>query len=620
MHNESIFISALIFLAAAVVAVPLARRAGFGSVLGYLVAGIIIGPFALGLVGDEGQEIMYFAEFGVVMMLFLIGLELNPKLLWHMRVSIVGMGGLQVGLTAALLTIVGLLFELKWQVALAIGFVLALSSTALVLQTMYEKNLSKNATGKNAFSVLLFQDIAVIPMLALLPLLATYQIEGTGNEHSSSLIAHLNIWLQTIIIFAALAFVIVTGLYAIRPVLRFVAATRTRELFTAMALMLVIGVSILMAKVGLSPALGAFVAGVILAGSEYRHELERNIEPFKGLLLGLFFIAVGAAIDFEVVMKQPLLIPLLVAILVTVKLAALLIVARIFKIHKNSRLLFSVLLAQGGEFGFVLFSFSLTHGILQAEIVSLLTVVIAISMALTPILLVTYERLLSHRFTEKAERENDEIDEKNPVILIGFGRFGTVVGRFLRATGIDVTILDSDPDFIEVLRKMGIKTFYGDVTDIDILHSAGADDAKLILLAMDEPELNIKMADEIRHHFPNAKVMVRARARNDAYQLIDMGFEYIYRETFETALRMGRDVLYELGYRAYQARRLADLFRRHDIETLYEMAEIRHDETQLINNVQIKTRELEGILNSETMTDTPERDKGWDASSLREKF
>ncbi|MBT3604434.1 MAG: potassium transporter, partial [Candidatus Latescibacteria bacterium] len=456
MHEGGFFFQAFVYLMAAVISVPIAKRVGLGSVLGYLIAGIVIGPFVLGLVGEEGQDVMHFAEFGVVMMLFLIGLELQPALLWRLRGPILGMGGLQVGVTTVLIGGIALAFGQTWQVGLALGMTLALSSTAIVLQGLNEKGLMKTEGGQSSFSVLLFQDIAVIPMLAIFPLLAVGHAVGGHDDGHGSLIAHLPGWQQGLVVIALVAGIVVMGRVLLRPVFRFIASTRLRESFTATALLLVIGIAMAMSACGLSPALGTFVAGVVLADSEYRHELESNVEPFKGLLLGLFFIAVGASIDFNLFGEQPGTIVGLVSGLVILKFVVLFVLGMIFKLPTSQNFLLSFALAEAGEFGFVLFSFATQNQVLPPDVASVMIVVVALSMLIAPLLMIINEKLVQPRFaTGEEKREMDTIDEENAVIIAGFGRFGNVVGRLLKAQGIGATVLDLDPEQIEALRQFG---------------------------------------------------------------------------------------------------------------------------------------------------------------------
>ena len=629
MHAESFFFQAFVYLAAAVISVPLAKRLGLGSVLGYLIAGVVIGPFALGLVGEEGQDVLHFAEFGVVMMLFLIGLELEPSRLWRLRVSILGLGGSQVVVTTLLVTGVGLAVGQPWRVSLAVGMILALSSTAMVLQTLAEKELMRTDAGQNAFSVLLFQDIAVIPMLALLPLLAgsSSKMAGASDganaaEHGTTWVAGLPPWGQALAVLGAVAAIVIAGRFLTRPIFRFIARTGLREIFTAAALLLVIGIALLMNQVGLSPALGTFLAGVVLVNSEYRHELEGNVEPFKGLLLGLFFIAVGASIDFRLITENAMGVALTVVGLVVLKLVVLLVLGRVFRMSFDQSLLFSFSLAQGGEFAFVLFSFAAQHHILGPSVSAPLVAAVAISMALTPLLLVVAEKvLLPHIGTrETAEREPDAIEEEHPVIIAGFGRVGNIVGRLLRANGVGLTVLDADSDRVDVLRKLGLEVFYGDATRLDLLHSAGAQRAKLLVAALESPSKNRELIELAHKHFPHLRIIARAEDRADAYDLIEAGVDHVFRETLDSSLQMGIEALRQLGFRSFQAARSARKFRCHDEDALHELATMRHDRKRYINRARERIRLLEELLLSEQEEDDLERDAAWDVATLRRDF
>ena len=626
MQEGGFFFQAFVYLTAAVVAVPISKRLGLGSVLGYLIAGVVIGPFALGLVGQEGQDVMHFAEFGVVMMLFLIGLELQPALLWKLRAPILGMGGLQVGGTALIVTIAGSALGLPWQTALALGLTLALSSTAIVLQTLNEKGLIKTTGGQNSFSVLLFQDIAVIPILAIFPLLAvgnTAHAEINADaHHTTTWIEGLPIWAQTLAVLAVVAAIILAGKYLMGPAFRAIAKTRLRELFTAAALLLVIGIALLMSKVGLSPALGTFLAGVVLAQSEYRHELEIDIEPFKGLLLGLFFIAVGASIDFNLIAADPLLIAELVIALIVVKFLVLFLVGKFFKMGLDNNLLFAFGLAQGGEFAFVLFSFAVQNNVMETSLANPLIAVVAVSMAFTPLLMLINEKLLQPRFgtKEKEEKEADEIDEQNPVIIAGFGRVGSTIGRFLQASGVKATYLDVDPDNVDLLRKMGLKVFYGDASRHDLLHTAGAGEARLLIVAVDNPAKTLEIIETAQKHFPNLRIIARTVSWNDSYEVLDAGISHVYRETLDSSLRMAADALCLLGHRRYQAYRSIKTFRKHDEKFLRELAEMRHDRKELIRGARQRIEDLEKLLLTEIENVGKDKDLGWDATTLIEEF
>ncbi len=613
---------AFVYLLAAVVTVPIAKRLGLGSVLGYLLAGVAIGPFGLGLLGTEGQDVMHFAEFGVVMMLFVIGLELEPSLLWRLRGPIVGLGGLQVVLTTLLVAAVALAVGLSWQAALAVGMTLSLSSTAIVLQTLQEKGLMKSAGGQGSFAVLLFQDIAVIPMLALIPLLATgHASEDEAGHGGATLVSHLPAWAQTLAVLAAVAVIIGGGRYLGRPFFRALAKTRLREIFTAAVLLIVIGIALLMSEVGLSPALGTFLAGVVLANSEYRHELESDIEPFKGLLLGLFFIAVGASIDFALVGSSPGLILGLVAAVVAVKFAVLGILGRVFRLGVDQALLLAFALPQVGEFAFVLFSFAAQEGVLGAEITSPLVAVVALSMAVTPLLLMVNERLVQPRLgtKEAPAREADAIEEESPVLIAGFGSFGATVGRLLRANGVGTTVLDHDSDRVDLLRRMGLKVYYGDATRHDLLHAAGAGKARLLVIALDTPEKTLSLVHTARKHYPHLTILARAFDWDDAHDLIEAGVEHVYRQALDTSLRLGTDAMRLLGFRAHAGHRAAQKFLRHDEESLRELT-VSRKETGYLGAVRRRIEELERMLQADRTEPDLSRDAGWDAESLREDF
>ncbi len=610
---------AFVYLAAACVAVPLAKRAGLGSVLGYLLAGVIIGPFGLHLVGQEGADVMHVAEFGVVMMLFLVGLELEPALLWRLRAPILGLGGLQVVGSAAVLGGIALAFGLSFPAAVAVGLTLSMSSTAIVLQMLGEKGLMKTAAGQSSFAVLLFQDLAVIPMLALFPLLAP---AGAVAEAAHGGWADgLPAWGKTLVVLGAVAGVVALGRFAVRPALRAVARTGLRELFTAAALLLVIGIALLMQSVGLSPALGTFLAGVVLADSEYRHELEGDIEPFKGLLLGLFFIAVGASIDFRLIAERPGTIVGLVGIVLVAKLLVLTALARVFKLSTDQGLLFAFALPQVGEFAFVLLAFAASLGVLGVEVTGPLVAVTALSMAVTPLLMVAYERLVAPRVTDAAGegRAADAIDEEAGVIICGFGRFGNTVGRLLRANGHPAVVLDNDGDRVELLRRMGLKVFYGDATRLDLLHAAGAHKAKLLILALDSPAKNLELARLAQRHFPHLTVLARADDRPDAYEFMDLGLTHIYRDTLDTSLRVGVDALRLLGMRAYAAHRAAQVFRKYDEAALADLAATRADRSAYISLARDRIAALETLLQSDRGEFSDGQDRGWDPEGVREE-
>lgn len=616
---EDILLSSIIFLGAAIVCVPIAKKIGLGSVLGYLIAGMLIGPFILGFVGQEGQDIMHAAEFGVVMMLFLIGLEINPKEFWYMRRSIFGLGGIQMVLSSVVIgAICHLYYGFSHSTSLAIAFSLSMSSTAIILQTLKEKGLNKSSAGQASFSVLLFQDIMVIPILAFLPLLASEDIRNVSAEQN--FISNLTPFMKTLTVLGAMASIIIFGLFIVNPLMKVIARTRLRELFTATALFLVIGVAYTMKMVGISPALGTFLAGVVLANSSFKHELETDIEPFKGLLLGLFFIGVGSSINFELIYQKPGLVLFLVLIIMTIKAGVLLIAGKVFKIKSDQNLLFAILLSQVGEFAFVLLNFSGQLQIVDPKWIELMMVVTALSMTITPILLLINERFIDPYFGTKEvveEKEHDKIDEQHSVIIAGFGHFGSTIGRFLRANGINATILDNDSDRVEVLRKMGFEVYYGDATRVDLLRSAGAEKAKLLIAVIDSTDINHEVIQVTRKHFPNLKIMARARNRFDAYEILDLGVSNIYRETLYTSVHMAVDVLHELGIRNYTATRKAQDFIRYDEEALRKLAATRHDAKQYILTVREQIELEEKLLSEDLHQQMTERDSAWDSTPLR---
>lgn len=587
--SSAFLYDALIYLAAAVVFVPVAKKLGMGSVLGYLIGGILIGPFFLGFVGQEGKDIMHFAEFGVVMMLFLIGLELEPAHFWRMRKLIFGTGSLQVGATALLcfaaLTAVGF----SWRAALACGLAFSMSSTAIVLQTLHEKGLAKTEAGKSSFAALLFQDISVIPILALLPLLAAAGAKLSAGGHASVMEGFPG-WAQTLILLAAANAVVLAGHFLFVPFLRFIARIRLRELFTAAALLIVVATAYLMMMVGVSPALGTFLAGVVLATSEFRHELESDIEPFKGVLLGLFFIAVGASINFNLIAENPLTILGLVFTVVFIKALALFATGKVSRLSFDQNMIFTVGLSQVGEFAFVIFAFIAQLGLLSAKETDMMMGATAVSMTLTPVLFLLNERLILPRFGTKESVEAkpaDAIEGRSRVIIAGFGHFGSTIGRFLRANGVYATILDNDSDRVEILRKMGFTVFYGDASRMDILKSAGADEARLLIAAIDSLEINLELIDKVKKEFPRLEVMVRAKSRLEAYELMDAGVAAVYRESLDTSVRLAVDALAKLGFRRHTALRAGQNFIKYDEEALTRLAAHRHDQETYL----FKTRE-----------------------------
>ena len=614
---------AVIYLSAAIVCVPIAKRLGLSSVLGYLLAGILIGPYILGFIGEEGEDILHFAEFGVVMMLFLIGLEIEPKAFWKMRKTIVGLGGSQVVITVLLCFALLWLLGYPWKSGLTIAMAIALSSTAIVLQTLKEKNLMDTVYGASSFSILLFQDIIVIPMLAVVPLLGTVVETGSGDGHDAghpSLLENLPIGLQTVFVLLSVVIVVLAGRYFFVPLLRVVANTRLRELFSASALLIVIAIAYLMELVGLSPALGAFLGGVVLATSEFKHELESNLEPFKGLLLGLFFIAVGASINFGIIIDSPMEVTSLVFGVILLKGVVLFVVASIFRINVDQKILIAVGLAQVGEFAFVLLSFSSQLGILSKEQLDLFLVITAISMTLAPLLSIVNERLVLPRIGTKevADQPMDTIDKKHKVILVGFGHFGSTVGRFLRANGVDATILDHDSNRVDLLRKMGFEVYYGDATRSDLLESAGVNDADLLISAIDDPDSTLQMVELLRDAYPDLNLMIRAKSRVDAYQLLNQGVQHIYRESLDTSIRMAGDALYFLGHRKYTILRQAQNFKKYDEESMRKLADKVLNSEEYIFKAREEIAQQEALLKDDLKRGIlAEDDTSWDSETMR---
>jgi len=616
--TDGVLGQAAVFLAAALVCVPLAKRLGMGSVLGYLLAGIVIGPFCLGFVGKEGEDIMHFAEFGVVMMLFLIGLELEPSHFWRMRKTIVGLGSLQLAATTLASALLLMALGFSWQGAVASGLALSMSSTAIVLQSLKEKGLGSSQAGAGSFAVLLFQDIAVIPILALLPFLAIQT--ATQSAHTPTMLDGLPGWLQAGWVLFAVTMVFIMGRYIIVPFLRIITRTSVRELCFAAALLIIIAIALLMKLVGLSPALGAFMAGVLLANSEFRHELESDIEPFKGLLLGLFFIAVGASINFRLLSDAPVKIFTLVLAVIIIKTAVLLVLGRLFRFSFDQNSIFAIGLSQVGEFAFVLFAFISRLGIITAEWTDTLMAVTAISMTMTPLLMLLNERLLLRRFgtREREEKVADTIETEHPVIIAGFSSFGSTLGRFLRANGVEATILDNNSDQVDLLRRMGFKVFYGDATRIDILRSAGAEQARLLVIAIDDPATGHHMVQTVNKHFPHLRVIARAGNNLDAHELMDLDVQYVYRDFLDTAVRAGVDVLSALGHRRYSATRAGQDFIRYDEQAMQHLTPHRHDESNYISNAREQIRIQEQLLASDRAASNSENDHAWDSAGGRE--
>jgi CPA2 family monovalent cation:H+ antiporter-2 len=638
---EGALLQATIYLTAMVIAVPLSVRLGLGSVLGYLIAGIAIGPI-LGLVGDETQNLQHYAEFGVVLMLFLIGLELDPRTLWDMRRKLLGVGGAQIAVSTVAIAGAAILMGLPWPTALAVGITLALSSTAIVLTTLTEKGLMRTEGGRSAFSVLLTQDIAVIPALALLPLLAIgAQItarddgslqRGAGEDqahHTMSLVDGLPAWGVTLVTLGAVIAVILAGRYLSPILFRYIHLSRLREMYTAVALVIVVGVAFLMVLVGLSPALGAFVAGVVLANSEFRHELEADIEPFKGLLLGLFFITVGAGINFATLFGGLWVILGLTLGLMLLKGLILLGIALVFRLRGQDRWLFTLSLAQAGEFGFVLVAFGLQQSVFPARIGEILLLVIALSMLLTPLAFIASDwiaRRLAPRAPD-AEAAADEIEEKATIVIAGIGRFGQVVNRMVQASGFRTTVLDNNLATIQLMRRFGFKGYFGDPTRPELLKAAGLESAKVLVVAVDDRTAAVDLVRYARRLRPDIAITARAHDRLHVYELYDAGADHIVREMFDSSLRAARYVLEDMGLTDYEAHEMETAFYRHDRQNLRELAKLWRPGVPISENEAYvaKSRELNNNLETallDQLDALPEepREPGWrprgDASAL----
>lgn len=596
--SQHLLFNVFLFLAAASIMVPIASRFKLGSVIGYLVVGMLIGPFGFKLIGNA-EQIMSFAEFGVIMMLFLIGLELEPIMLWKLRRLIVGLGGLQVLLTTAALTGIGMLLGYSWQASLAVGMSLTLSSTALVLQMLQEKNLLKTTEGETSFAVLLFQDIAVIPILIIMPLLAQKGIV-IANPDEASFIANLPKWQHALLVTGIIGAVIFTGHYLSRHLFLIIAKTNLREVFTAFSLSLVVGITLLMESIGVSPALGAFIAGVVLANSQYKHAVEADIQPFKGLLLGLFFISVGMGMNFTVFSQQMTLIIAAVFGLMACKALILYLLGRSLILTNLQTIGLAIALSQGGEFAFVLFQYASTSEVITSEAREFFTLVVALSMLATPFMMLLYHRYLVPLFiTILPEREYDEISEKNGIILAGYGRFGQIIGRFLNGEKIKVTVLEKNPEQIELLRKYGYKGYFGDANRLDVLKSAGAEHAKLLIVTVGNADINLEIVKLAKQAFPHLIIYARARNRRHAYELHKAGVNYFIRELFDSSLTMTKEILRFRGYKNEDIEKKAKAFKKHDETSLYKSFEFFEEETDLINFTRQAKGELERILQSQ---------------------
>jgi glutathione-regulated potassium-efflux system ancillary protein KefC/glutathione-regulated potassium-efflux system protein KefB len=605
---SSLLLQALVYLAAGVFSVPLAKRLGLGSVLGYLVAGVIVGPSVLNLVG-RAEDVMRFAEFGVVILLFLIGLEVRPALLWRMKTAIFGLGAAQMLGTAALVSAAAAVMGLDWRTAFAAGLILAMSSTAIVLQGLDEKGLRQGPVGEAAFGVLLFQDLAVIPLFALLPFLAVGGGGAPAPQVAHGLLDGLPGWQRALAVVVAVVTIVIGGRYLTQPIFRFIAAARLREIFTASALLLVVAVAALMELVGLSPALGAFLAGVVLAESEFRRELETDIEPFRGLLLGLFFITVGAGLDLPMVAARPLLVLGLVGGLMALKMAAMYGAARVFRTPAREAATVGVALAQGGEFAFVLLGFAVGARVLPPDLSRLFTAVIAVSMAATPLLFALFERLVLNRVQPRDEPERLPFDRDAEVIVAGFGRFGQIAARLLLANDFKVVTLESSIEQIEVLRRFGWRVHYGDAARLDLLRAAGAEKAKLLVVAIDDRDKAVEMVEAARQAFPHLTVIARAYDRRHAYELIRKGAQVVERETFESALNLGRRALVALGVPERRALKSAVLFREHDLKLFKKLAPLAGEEERYILATRDSRETTERLLRAEISRLADEEDE-----------
>lgn len=572
---DGFLLQATIYLSAAVVAVPVAKRLGLGSVLGYLIAGVLIGP-VFGLVGSETKDIQHFAEFGVVMMLFIVGLELDPKALWAMRAKLLGLGGLQVVLTTIAITAAFILMGQFWSVALAIGLSLSLSSTAIVVQTLNEKNLMPTAGGRSAFSVLLSQDIAVIPMLALIPLLVLPDLHNYASHdadgHALSLVAGLPAWGVTLVTIGAVAAVILAGSYLTQPVFRYIARSRMREMFTAIALLLVVGIALLMSSVGLSPALGTFLAGVVLANSQFRHELESDLEPFKGLLLGLFFITVGTGISFPLLYANFAKIIGMTLGVMAIKMGILFALAMLFSLRGRDKWLFTLSLAQAGEFGFVMLSTTVNTNVIPTALADELSLVVALSMMLTPLLFIVFDYVNARHKVDGDTPDEDQIEHQGKVIIVGIGRFGQIVNRMALACQIPTVVIDHHIDQIDQMRKFGVQGYFGDPTRPELLHAAGLMEASILVVAVDDTKAAVTLVEHARRARPDLHIIARAYDRDHVYKLYRAGANDIVRETFDSSLRASKYMLAELGWNSFDIENAADSFFHSDRAALAELA------------------------------------------------
>ncbi|QXP58840.1 monovalent cation:proton antiporter-2 (CPA2) family protein [Olleya sp. HaHaR_3_96] len=619
--TESILFEAIVFLAGAIICVSIAKKLGLSSVIGYLLAGVLIGPYVLGFIGTEGEDILHFAEFGVVVMLFLIGLEIEPKNFWNMRKAIVGMGGIQVGGTMILSYVLFTVLGFEWKVALVISMAVALSSTAIAMQTIKEKGLMDTTFGTSSFSILLFQDLVVIIMLGFIPLLANVDGNASAentNDHTN-LLDNLPVGFQTLAIILSVILIIVAGKYLIVPMLRKVAKTGVRELLIAAAFLIVFGISFVMEYVGLSPALGAFLGGVVLSNSEFKHELESTLEPFKNLLLGLFFMAVGASINFIVIANSPLTIGGILIAVIVLKAVVLYITGQVFGLKLDQKLLLTCSLAQIGEFAFVLLSFAFGLNILSQDQMDMMLVITALSMSLTPVIGIINERFILPKIgtKESVKRPMDHIAKSQKIILVGFGHFGSTIGRFLRSHGVEATILDHDSNRVDFLRKMGFEVYYGDATRLDLLESAGISEAKIIICATNKIGVSKAISKIVKENYPHVEMMIRTKNRYDAYELLNLGHENIYRESLETSLTLAKDVLSKMGFRKYTLNRQVQNFIKYDEDSLRRLASEPKREDDYIFKAKKELEQQEKFLNEDFKRGIVEYDNHWDSEHVR---
>lgn len=596
--NHTILVEAFIFLTASCIIVPLIKRLKLSAIIGYLLAGIIIGPMCLKLIADS-EGVAHLAELGVIMMLFVIGLELDPAKLWRLRKAIMGIGGLQLLATSAVLTAVGIALNFSWQISFAVSMALSLSSTALVLNLLQEKNLLNSRIGTTSFAVLLFQDIAVIPILILIPFLADQEMSHVVA--AKTLVSDLSAVSKVALIASVILSIMVAGKYLSHHFFRAVAKSNLRELFTALSLALIIGITLLTQQIGISPAFGAFIAGVVLANSEYRKNLETDIRPFKGLLLGLFFISVGMKMDFSILQVQPLQILSAVFGLMLIKTILMWAIGRLFRLSNSDSFGYAITLSQGGEFAFVIFQLSDKLSLIDDEKLKFLTLVVALSIALTPIVIVIFNKLVARYLKKKVviEEKFDEIDQKHPIILAGFGRFGQIIGRFLMSQGFEITVLEKDPDQIELLRKFGFKAYFGDAQRLDFLRTAHPERADALIIAVHNIEESLAIAKVAKKEYPNLKIFARAHNRQHAYDLHKLGINKFKRETFDSSLAMGVDIATSLGKSRDEMLVKAERFRVHDEETLRESFQFFEDKPALINFSKTRRAELKKILQSD---------------------